>query len=199
MATWYIAALGEVASGVGVMKKLVIGSLALAMSAAVSAPVLASVIDWTLEGVTFDDGGTASGTFSTDSSTGNIVSYDITTTPGSSLVGTEYDSTTAPFVANNQSGPNSFALLTGGLYINLTFLNPLTSPGIDPIVIGNYQASNTAKSWECNNCSPIRLIATGEAVSSPVPEPSTWAMMLVGFAALGFAGYRFSRRASVAA
>jgi hypothetical protein len=28
-----------------------------------------------------------------------------------------------------------------------------------------------------------------------IPEPSTWAMMLVGFASLGFAGYRTSRRA----
>jgi hypothetical protein len=28
---------------------------------------------------------------------------------------------------------------------------------------------------------------------SPVPEPSTWAMMLIGFAGLGFAGYRTTR------
>jgi hypothetical protein len=28
---------------------------------------------------------------------------------------------------------------------------------------------------------------------SPVPEPSTWAMMLLGFAGLGFAGYRRAR------
>jgi hypothetical protein len=35
---------------------------------------------------------------------------------------------------------------------------------------------------------------------SDVPEPSTWAMMLLGFAGLGFAGYRASRKgASVAA
>jgi hypothetical protein len=27
-----------------------------------------------------------------------------------------------------------------------------------------------------------------------IPEPSTWAMMLIGFAGLGFAGYRVSRR-----
>jgi hypothetical protein len=27
-----------------------------------------------------------------------------------------------------------------------------------------------------------------------VPEPSTWAMMLLGFAGLGFAGYRSTRR-----
>jgi hypothetical protein len=26
-----------------------------------------------------------------------------------------------------------------------------------------------------------------------IPEPSTWAMMLVGFAGLGFAGYRKTR------
>ena len=30
---------------------------------------------------------------------------------------------------------------------------------------------------------------------SVVPEPSTWAMMLLGFAGLGFAGYRRARRA----
>jgi hypothetical protein len=32
-----------------------------------------------------------------------------------------------------------------------------------------------------------------------VPEPSTWAMMLLGFASLGFAGYRSSRKAAAAA
>ena len=32
----------------------------------------------------------------------------------------------------------------------------------------------------------------------PAPEPSTWAMMLVGFAGLGFAGWRTRRRAALA-
>jgi hypothetical protein len=32
--------------------------------------------------------------------------------------------------------------------------------------------------------------------SSPVPEPSTWAMMLVGFAGIGFFSYRCSRLAA---
>ena len=31
-----------------------------------------------------------------------------------------------------------------------------------------------------------------------VPEPSTWAMMLLGFAGLGFAGYRHARKAGPA-
>jgi unsaturated chondroitin disaccharide hydrolase len=34
---------------------------------------------------------------------------------------------------------------------------------------------------------------------SPVPEPSTWAMMLLGFAGLGFAGYRRARVSRAAA
>jgi phospholipase/lecithinase/hemolysin len=37
------------------------------------------------------------------------------------------------------------------------------------------------------------------ALPSPVPEPSTWAMMLLGFLGLGFAGYRRARTKVVAA
>jgi hypothetical protein len=33
----------------------------------------------------------------------------------------------------------------------------------------------------------------------PVPEPSTWAMMLIGFAGLGYAGYRTSRKSAALA
>ena len=40
-------------------------------------------------------------------------------------------------------------------------------------------------------------LVTGFTVA--VPEPSTWAMMVVGFAGLGFAGYRGARRSTAAA
>jgi len=36
------------------------------------------------------------------------------------------------------------------------------------------------------------------SLETAVPEPSTWAMLLLGFAGLGFAGYRASRRTAVA-
>jgi hypothetical protein len=39
----------------------------------------------------------------------------------------------------------------------------------------------------------------GNEASFAVPEPSTWAMMLLGFAGLGFAGYRGARKRSGAA
>lgn len=35
-------------------------------------------------------------------------------------------------------------------------------------------------------------------VGTPVPEPRTWAMMLLGFAGLGFLGYRKVRRGTLA-
>ena len=34
------------------------------------------------------------------------------------------------------------------------------------------------------------MIETTITQHSAVPEPSTWAMLLIGFAGLGFAGYR---------
>jgi PEP-CTERM motif len=34
------------------------------------------------------------------------------------------------------------------------------------------------------------------AIGGAVPEPSTWAMLLLGFAGLGYVGYRQAKRAS---
>ena len=44
----------------------------------------------------------------------------------------------------------------------------------------------------------VNLKSFGGVEISSVPEPSTWAMMLLGFAGLGFVGYRTSRRAAAA-
>ena len=40
---------------------------------------------------------------------------------------------------------------------------------------------------------------TLEIGAGAVPEPSTWAMMLIGFAGLGYAGHRASRKSAVRA
>jgi PEP-CTERM motif len=46
----------------------------------------------------------------------------------------------------------------------------------------------------------IYAINSGGSITTvPVPEPSTWAMMLLGFAGLGYATYRGSRRTAAAA
>jgi hypothetical protein len=40
---------------------------------------------------------------------------------------------------------------------------------------------------------------SGTPIPTPVPEPSTWAMMVLGFAGLGFLGYRQTAKARAAA
>ncbi len=45
----------------------------------------------------------------------------------------------------------------------------------------------------------VALDYVANGVSASTPEPSTWAMMILGFAGLGFAGHRSSRKAVLAA
>jgi hypothetical protein len=40
----------------------------------------------------------------------------------------------------------------------------------------------------------LDLVVTNAGVSPAIPEPSTWALMLIGFAGVGFVGYRRAKR-----
>jgi len=167
-------------------------------------PANASIIDWTLVGVTFVDGGTAGGTFSTDSTTGHVTAFDIITTAGTTLPGQVYDSTTSFLLANNFNSPNSFITylndLSAAVYLNLEFVNPLTSSGVDSLVTGYAYDNSTGYtfgSWECRGCTNLRTVTAGEAVSA-TPLPSTWTMLIVGFLGLGFFAYRGTRNRSAA-
>jgi hypothetical protein len=49
------------------------------------------------------------------------------------------------------------------------------------------------------NSFPLRLSFQDDSLTvkiGSIPEPSTWAMMLIGFACLGFAGYRAARESA---
>ncbi|RBP04531.1 putative secreted protein with PEP-CTERM sorting signal [Roseiarcus fermentans] len=52
--------------------------------------------------------------------------------------------------------------------------------------------------YTVNGGSPI-VVPTQTGSTTAVPEPSTWAMLLAGFAGLGFASYRSSRRSGALA
>jgi hypothetical protein len=57
----------------------------------------------------------------------------------------------------------------------------MTPPAADPPPV----AASSSNSFEFDN-----VVAGG---ASAVPEPSTWAMLLLGFAGLGYAGWRRSK------
>lgn len=166
------------------MKLAIILAASLATLAS-AIPAKAVTLAWTLSGVTFDDGGMATGTFTTDSTNGHLLSYNLFTTAGSTLSAFHYDATTSFKLADNHFGPNSFLIVQSAFknYINLSFVNPLTSGGVDTLRIGG-----SPNSYECNNCTLHRDVTAGAATT--VPEPLSWTLMVVGFGLVGVAARR---------
>jgi hypothetical protein len=82
--------------------------------------------------------------------------------------------------------------VTGDPVVEWGLTHDLSGPGVK----GNYLAwDGTDDGFFRNN--GVQPFAFDQALQMEVnatPEPSTWAMMLVGFAGLGFAGYRSTRR-----
>lgn len=155
------------------MKTRIIVAAALA-ALTVALPAKAVTLAWTLSGVTFDDGGTAIGTFTTNSTNGHLMTYSIDTTAGSTLGAFHYDPTTS-FIYYSVS--TSFLVVNTATtrYINFGFVNPLTSGGVDPFV-GRY---------ECDNCGLIRTVTGGVASTATVPEPASWTLLVAGFGLVG--------------
>jgi hypothetical protein len=73
-------------------------------------------------------------------------------------------------------------------FTGLTLVSSDFSPGITYSLGGGTITAD----WLGTGTTGVTYTAVFNA--STVPEPSTWAMMLLGFAGLGFAGYRTSRK-----
>jgi hypothetical protein len=62
--------------------------------------------------------------------------------------------------------------------------------------LASFGATPGTYTWTWGSGAHADSFTVDVVAATVVPEPSTWAMMLVGFAALGFAGYRASRRSA---
>ncbi|MBR0720749.1 PEP-CTERM sorting domain-containing protein [Bradyrhizobium manausense] len=185
--------------------KAMVTAAALAFGAICANPISSAHADiiWNLSDLQFvlpngsSDGGTLNGTFAI-----NVYGYNgpvhIVTTTGIAMTGDVYTGVWNSNINNPTDTVTIF--LSDGLayqrYIQLTFANPLTVPGVDAIVGGAGGQSFECNNWSCSG--GIRYIADGAvAISSAVPEPSSWAMMCLGFAAVGFLAFQRKRKVAV--
>jgi len=130
----------------------------------------AAPVTWYLQGVTFVDGGTATGSFVYDANTNTYSSINITTTSGATLQGFTYafydptfsDATIVDFVTSNN--PNK----TGTSYLELDFTPPLTNAG-GTIPLNNASVEFTCINAACNppGAGPSRVLASGSVTTTP--------------------------------
>ena len=186
--------------------KFAAGAAALAMMLGAAQASQAAIVDWTLSNGTFDDGGTFSGTFTVDTATDTITDWNVSSSgvafadgPTGSTGPIAYQNTGAPFdLAADAGGGPTFSTILFPIFLsvfNLTNI-PLAGPGSVAHLTGD-------ESVLALGIFPVgsHTVTDGQAVgvlAGGVPEPATWAMMILG-AGLAGAGLRRSRRAAVAA
>ena len=172
-----------------ISKVIIRAALGIVCASALSWPnATAAPIVWTLTGVTFDDGGTASGSFSFDSTgpfSGIFSDINIVTF-GGSIAGATY-STLFPDCAN---GPTSLCLvpvsqpdLDGSPFLAFNILTSLTDVGGSSYLSGN---EGVCASPSCDSTTPERFIAGGTLTTASVPEPSSLTLILLGAILIAF-------------
>jgi|HubBroStandDraft_2_1064218.scaffolds.fasta_scaffold149881_1 hypothetical protein len=150
-----------------------------------------------------------------------VISY--TFDPGSELI--ETDSAVLPVSGNFTFDTTDGSVTGGAITVSGPTPFPLTSTSINPVTIGGVVAgiqafvnNDFAESFLLSFTPalgvpgtlqvallgssagfPADLASFSGSVTGtvPVPEAPTWAMMLAGFAGLGYVGYRRTRRAPV--
>lgn len=95
---------------------------------------------------------------------------------------------------------DTFNFFTGSSILGLTFFGMFDSSCTGPVA-GTCMITfpDAAAVGIQTDSGSVLLTAVSATASGAVPEPSTWAMLLLGFAALGFVGYRKARPARAVA
>jgi hypothetical protein len=141
----------------------------------------ATPVTWTLQGVTFSDGATASGWFSYDADTHVSSAFNLSTSSGTELDAFSYNAANSHFFDNAYLPASvSWFSNSGTPYLSLLALAPLTNAG------GTLDLSGA--SYECTNCMNFRTV-TGGTITS-VPEPATYSLLLAGAGLMGLLARR---------
>jgi hypothetical protein len=173
---------------------LAAGGLALAFIAAVSgakADAVTYPITWNVSG-TLDDGGILSGFFQINQyGYTNGTNWSLLTTTGTLLDGYSY----SPGI--NASNPNVFTVKftpndhVYEVLLQLTFVNSLLLPSVNPMIVGNLGPSFECLGWTCPNGGATRYFTSG--VASAVPVPAALPLFAGGLGLLGWMARRRRR------
>ena len=144
-------------------------------------------ITWSLSGVTFADGGTASGSFVYDAVTNTVSSVNIVTTAGTTFGGNTYTALDPgfdpPVPFDIPVVPNASGDLTGTMVFDMELPMPgLTNLGGAVILLTDLAAEDVCSNSDCSQVadSPFRMVTAGELVSPVVTTPEPPAFLLVG-------------------
>ena len=158
---------------------LVLGIIVLCLSNARSSK--ADVV-WIVD-ATFDDKTKLTGTFTINSYGYLENNYSLTTTNKGAFTGFTYTSSNSYF-----SNGTFFVDYQPGYSndLHLAFLADLSVPKLNNPIVGGGLSYECQDSFSCYvpKGGAIRYIEAGFA--SAVPEPSTWAMVILGFAGVGY-------------
>jgi hypothetical protein len=154
--------------------------------------------------------GSVTGTITTDGATGvlsvsDILAWNLTLNG----VGASYDLASTDTNANKYVIGNDLTATPTAIYFNFSGTAGDQFLLQDGPEIGNTYWCNSAGTSSCfpgksdvpvyygDASSQFDMTASGNQIiaTAGVPEPSTWALMLAGFAGIGLAGYRRSRKA----
>jgi hypothetical protein len=179
-----------------------LGAIAAGLILAVltTAPASANTIaTFELDGVTFNDGGTASGTFSLDTTTHTITNSSITTSFKNLLfIGGDYDGSFADSylsvpTAEVHVGDGAIPFISGQL-LTLTFgLTDATNLWSLPSFI--VAGGESVYSWLCGGLCGTRSIVAGTINTvSATPIPAALPLLATALGGMGFIGWRRKRQ-----
>ncbi len=159
--------------------------LGLCLSLVCSSGAYAFPVTWTLSGVTFSDGGTATGTLVYDADTNSLSSWSVSVAGGNTglFPPITYDPSTANGVYDT-GNPTTIGFL---LLINSS-TRALRLPGVSTLSdAGGTVAINLASGFqgECFNCSPYRGFTAGNLVGTAAPNITSAASTTLTIGAAG--------------
>jgi hypothetical protein len=149
--------------------------IALSSGAAFAAP-----IHWTLNGVTFADGGTASGGFTYDATTNTYSAINITTTTVGTFTGHTYVAVHPAFSAATAAVTlTTSSFTTGTPFFFLTYNTPLSNAGGTVTLTTGSDPGFDSSEGLCSNAGctgpapPTRLVTAGSLVGTSTVPPAT--------------------------